>query len=54
MKFGRLALVEAGVAPYSFVSASISMASILYFKEIVYVYESLPLSQFEHGRVDNR
>ena len=53
-KFGRLALVELGIAPFNFVSACIAMASILYYKEAVYVHEPFPLNHFEHGRLDSR
>ena len=53
-KFGRLALVDLGVAPFNFVSACIAMASMLYYQELVYVHEPFPLTHFQHGRLDNR
>ena len=44
--FGRLALVELGIAPFNFVSACLAMASMFYFREVVFVHEAFPLNQF--------
>ena len=52
--FGFDFLQAMGVQPYSFVSACISIASMFYFKEVVFVHEAFPLSHFQHGRLENR
>ena len=53
-QIGKKALLGMGFAPYQFVSAWLSIATMVYFGEPVLVQEPLPLKSFFAGRLDNR
>ena len=53
-QIGRKALLEMGFAPYQFVSAWFSIATMVYFGEPVLVQEPFPLKSFRAGRLENR